>query len=1435
MIKSFNQKKTELSVKSFAVDYFQFIWKLVFIFIYLFITNNLLSDNTQQSDINFSTISIYQGLPSTTVFAIHQDKFGFIWFGTREGLVRFDGKNIKDLSYLSTTDFSLTGKMITAINEDENGNLYIGVWESGLYYYKRKTGTLEKIQIMNQTPANDPVNVWKILKGEDGELYVGTTNHGLFVKPPKSLELIQLKSDFPEMDPVNITSLLLDSQNRLWIGSTDQGLVLYDLKKHFQNNKLPENQYNFKNIHANYLHEDSHKNIWIGTKSSGLYCITSDEQTLLAEKVSTHFDEFNIRAITSDDHGNIWIGTDGDGLYIFDYKQNKLSQSVYLASKPNGISSNTIFCLFKDNFGSMWIGTNKGGVNVAHLQKNNFSKSSSILQAFSNMMVMSVMQDKTGKIWIGTDGNGYCIIDNSTADSKMPEFSFTAGKAIKSIFEDSKGNIYFGTYGNGMSMIQTGNKTIKNFVHDVGKPNSLSQNDVWSFTEDENGNIWVGTLNGGLNLFNSDECIFEDIDFLKNDEKKQINNILSIKYDWQHKILWIGCTNGLFALTELSGQPKLENISKNKVKALSGAEIKSLMIDSENYIWIGTRGQGVIRYHPKKEDYFITTEDNGLISNYIASVTEDQEGYIWIASSKGLSRFDPKSNKISNYQTDEGLQVNEYLSESFANLRSGEIIFGGVYGLDLINPTSVKENTHIPSVYFTKLTIMNQEIIPSGEKSLIQTDIAFTESISLKHSDNIISLDFIAINYQNPDKNKYAYKLEGFDEKWNIIGKQRHVTFTNLDPGKYILHIQASSEDGLWNEMGSKLIIVVTPPWWKTVTARILFGVFLISLIIALYIRKNNMHIKRRRELEKEVRQRTSELQKEKLIVENQNAELLKIKEKLTAQNLKISKQKDDIKEISEKLHLADQQKINFFTNISHEIRTPLTLMISPLSRLIKKYGNHDEHLHSQLNLIQRNQHNLLELVNQLLDFHKIENQSLKLRTFPHDIVLILNDIKAAYDDQAVSRNIDFLISVKDELPEIWVDVEKFKKIINNLLSNAFKFTQANDKIEIIIEKSVSNDFTANSLINIDVKDTGVGIPADKLPYVFDRFFQTEAAQNSGLSGTGIGLTIAKKMAELHHGTLTVESDTAKGSCFRLVLPIGNRHLKNEEILLQLPVNNEINYSYDSSHQYQSDSNDLISASKEIKKPKLLIVEDNNELRAYIQSCLKQEFIVYEADNGEVGLSKTIKYLPDLVISDVLMPKMDGLQMLAKIKTDKRTSHIPVILLTARSLSQHKIEGLETGADDYLLKPFDFDELIARIDNLLKSRKIIRNKFKIDAVSIPDNLLLTGHEVDFFNKINTILELNYTNENFNVTSLVDELLVSRSQLHIKLKEIAGVSASEFLRSFRLKKAAIFLSQDKTTVSEVAFRTGFSDTAYFNRCFKQQFGITPGEYSNQQTE
>ncbi|MBS4061572.1 MAG: hypothetical protein KG029_14325, partial [Bacteroidetes bacterium] len=405
---------------------------LVFSLVGLLTAADVFPDNTQLSKISFSSISIYQGLPSSTVFAIHQDKFGFVWFGTREGLVRFDGTNIKDLSYLSTAEFSLTGKMITAINEDENGNLYIGVWESGLFFYNRKTGKLNRINILNDSVSKSQMSVWRIEKGFNGDLYVGTKDHGLFVKPKEGSYLVPISSELTELNPRDITSLLLDSHNRLWVSSSN-GLIMIDLNNDSDLNHLSGNFNVVSEIKSNVIHEDLNGIIWIGTNASGLYQVKEEENSIIVVKATDLFDNLNIRALESDNNGRLWVGTDGDGLHIYDFENNSVSQSVKLASNSSGLSSNTIFCLYKDKFGSMWIGTNKGGVNAAHLQKNKFKKLGASMKSFSNAMVMAVLQDRTGRLWIGTDGSGFGILDDMADSSLNVKFSLGAGKAVKAI------------------------------------------------------------------------------------------------------------------------------------------------------------------------------------------------------------------------------------------------------------------------------------------------------------------------------------------------------------------------------------------------------------------------------------------------------------------------------------------------------------------------------------------------------------------------------------------------------------------------------------------------------------------------------------------------------------------------------------------------------------------------------------------------------------------------------------------------------------------------------------------------------------------------------------------------------------------------------------------------------------------------------------------
>lgn len=1381
--------------------------------------------------IRFRNIGLNQGLPGSSVFAIHQDRYGFLWIGTREGLVRYDGREIKNLSYLSDENIDLNGKMITAVFEDAQGNLFIGVWDHGLYYYDRPKGKLSKIRIETSVGLSEsPTHVWSVAGDHAGNLYVATIGQGLFQLPAGSSML----TPFPDktsqdITGTNIYAMLITDNRFIWLASSDKGLNRLNLT---DGSVMPvvfdTNGFIPLQIRAMYVDQDGI--IWVGTQGQGLYQLKQGSIQLVKTSIlGSALDEARIRAIQSDETGRLWIGTDGDGVIILDPNSLNAQNLRFTASEEGSLSSNVVFTIFRGADNKIWLGTNKAGVDIWQpenqriLRKTNWAGYNEVRQN----MVLSVLEGKDNTIWIGTDGNGlYRLLPDR---QKFIKDQYLQGLAVKAIYEHKDGSLLFGTYGNGMWMRQADGKKWHHFIHQPDNTFSLCQNDVWAFAAATDGGIWVATLNGGLCLFDPEQLKFKKTGFEDEVFTQLPLNILTLETDTTG-CLWVGTSKGLYQLRQIEDKTLLNRVNTETHPGLESAEIKSLMIDRKQQIWVGTRGNGLYCIDLQGNVLKKLTVADGLASNTIASVMEDTNNFIWIAAAGRLSRLRSDFSQLIHFEKEDGLAVAEYLSESAVVLHSGELLFGGVYGLDWVDPESVKLNQQLSDVFFTKLLVMNEEVVPSLKGGVLQSDIGFQTSIRLMHYENTFSLEFTALNFDFPDRSSFAYKLEGFDVQWNYIGNQRKITFTNLDPGNYVLRVIAANADGIWNEHGASLEIIVVPPWWNTRLAKFAFALLGISLVVYLIVRRINAELKRRQELERLVASRTHDLEEEKKRVEGRNFELIKAREELISQNREILKQQDEIKSISTKLHEADKRKLDFFTGISHEIRTPLTLMINPVNQLIKEYSRHDEKLVKQLRTVQRNQHNLLGLVNQLLDFQKIDNDQLKLQAFPLPLADIVFEVLTDFEERIQSSDLIVEIDVPDRIAEAWIDPLQFKKVINNLISNAVKFTPAGGTINISISE---HDNGANGFIQIEITDTGIGIAADDLERVFDSFFQSKGPKPQANTGTGIGLSIARSIVQLHKGKIFARPYMTTGASFVIQLPKGKDHLNANEMMISIPKPHddkpsevEVNESVDISEH------SAITPTRHRVLPRILIVEDNMDLQLFLANSFSSDNQVIVASDGAKGLKAALQYQPDLIISDIIMPIMDGIEMLNQLKHDSRTNHIPIILLSAKTLLQQRLEGLMAGADEYLAKPFTFEELNARATNLIKNRMLIREKFRLDSQEIEESLRLVSADDELLQRLYVLLEESYTNEEFGAAQLLKGAGISRSGLHTRLKKLTGMSVTEFIRSFRLRKAAVLLQQNQLTVAEIAFKSGFSDVSYFNRCFRRQFGTSPGQYASE---
>jgi signal transduction histidine kinase/CheY-like chemotaxis protein len=824
----------------------------------------------------------------------------------------------------------------------------------------------------------------------------------------------------------------------------------------------------------------------------------------------------------------------------------------------------------------------------------------------------------------------------------------------------------------------------------------------------------------------------------------------------------------------------------NNPNSLSNNLVSTIYQDKNRVLWIGTEGGGINKLHYQEID--------GLSNNIVYGILEDNHHNLWISTRNGLSKFNPVDvddkgtafpSAFKNYYVHDGFQDNEFRTNSYFKNRKGEMFFGGINGFNAFYPDSLKENLTIPDVAITGFKVFN-------ENYKLDTSITEINQIVLSYNENFFYLDFAVLDYIAPENNNYAYKLDGLDNDWNYVDNRNFAHYTNLAPGNYAFHVKASNSDGVWNEEGTSIRIIITPPWWKTWWAYSLYGV---ALLFTLYgLRRYEMN---------------------RISYKNQG---------------KLDKAVLKEKEETEKI------KSRFFANISHEFRTPLTLIFGPANDVLEKTKEPDTK--QSVGTIKRNANRLYGLVNQLLDLSKLEAGKMALETSEQNIIPLLKGLFQSFTSLAERKKITLKFNAIEENLIVYIDKDKVEKIVNNLLSNAFKFTPEGGKIVVSVNTTNANTSPLNKAgtqggsVEISISDTGRGIPKERIDNIFDRFYQVDGSHTRESEGTGIGLALTKELVELHKGKIQVESEEGEGSTFTIMLPLGKDHLKPEEIV-DKEIQEETEVNKEETEQIpeteKSKEKADIDLLLETGKPLLLIVEDNSDVRNYIISHLEEDYLVEEAVNGEDGFTKSIEQIPDLIVSDVMMPKMDGFQFCAKIKTDERTSHIPIILLTAKASGESKIEGLETGADDYIMKPFDAKELKVRIKNLIDQRKKLREHFLEEGIFNLDNNNITSVDKKFLEKAVKIINEHLSDSLFGVESFASELAIGRTSLHKKVVALVGEPPGELIKRIRLSKAGILLKNKTGNISEIALEVGFNNPAYFSECFKKQFGVTPSQY------
>lgn len=1321
--------------------------------------------NENTSSVKFKNISVEDGLSQSTVFCILQDREGFMWFGTRGGgLNKYDGYDFTVFKNDPSDSTSLSNNEVISLFEDADGQLWVGTRKGGLNKFDKATETFQQFVHSDNRGSIAGNTVNAIFQDSQKRLWFGTSSGiELFA------EGVFLHNQIPNIGNKNITSIDEDSEGNLYI-SDKTGLYIWNrssnLTKYYQNNDVASDA-----VRSNYsvpVVVDKDNRVWLGS-SNGLKVLNEENEI---ESFESFYNisfgpKSETREIHEDADGNIWVGTI-QGLYKFDYNRKTLDFFKKDENSNESLGHNSIYSIYQDRSGSVWVGTWGGGVSMLsdklwkfdHYKHFGYNDKS-----LSNNVVSSFEEDYRG-LWIGTEVGGLNFKPKNKSDFIIYRANERNSKAlssdhVKTLFHDSRGRLWVGTFGKGLNLF---NKNTGAFQH------FLDDEKIFTLAEGPNGNLWVGTLNG-LYRFNYDKNQIKYFTNIPNDETSLSHSFVDVLYLARNNVLWVGTKEaGLMRYN-----PSTENFERfknipNDSTSLSSNYIISLSEDSEGKLLIGTNN-GLNIYNPAQNN-FINVKIEGLPDLNINGVLSDDSNNYWISTNKGISKYSPLEG-IINYDLKDGLQSNEFNRSSYFKGNGGKFYFGGINGFNVFHPDSILMNTNIPPIVITDFKISNMSARAGAENSPLTKAISETEEIVLDYNESDFSFDFVALNYISPEKNKYAYRLLGYNNKWIYSGTNRTATYTNIPSGEYVFEVKGANNDNKWNETGVSIKIRIKPPIWKTPLAYIIYTITLL-LLLALF------------------RRITAKGIEQKNIIKNERQEKERIEE-------------------------LNQLKLRFFTNISHEFRTPLTLISGPLSK-ISTYQTDNEEQKYLLRIVQNNVKRLLLLVNELMDFRKAENEKYNLRVSNTNLVGFLEHIIDCFSENALENSI--VISFNNSIDaneEIWFDQGILDKVIFNLLSNAIKHTPKDKAISVSLEKQ-----GAEALITI--KDSGIGIAQEDLEKIFDRFYQIEKDGQASSYGTGIGLAFVKRLIQVHRGRISVESEVGKGTSFLISIPIEKEAYSENEL-----VDSKKHDVLKATQHPVVLSTPTVPLENEGKgRSKLLIVEDNDELRGFLTSHFNQYKLLVAA-NGKEGLELAKKEIPDIIISDIMMPEMDGLEMCTKLRSYFATSHIPIVLLTAKSEMSQKIEGLDMGADAYIEKPFDIGFLDATISSILKQRRAIRQKFSNEPDIDLDSLALNVHETKFVEKVNSYITQNISNPDLSVEMLALELGLSRSQLFRKIRSVFETTPSEIIRIERLKYSKKVLLELNFNINEVADHVGFKSTPYFITSFKKYYGITPKEY------
>lgn len=1320
----------------------------------------------------FKHLEVSDGLSNNSVNTICKDRDGFMWFGTTTGLNRYDGYTFKIYQHAENDPGSLPDNYITDIVEMPDGRFWVNTGRGYVLFDKEQDCFITDVTgfMKNLESGGVPEQVFV---DREGNTCLSVAGEGCYryKEGGKRLFFSYVEHSLPEH---GVTQIAECSDGLLLIYNTgllvclDRATLAIKWKSDEIKKYIPAG----KTIEFS-LFVDRDNCIW-AYSLMGIWaydCGTKSWRTDLTAIWSSRPDVI-IHAVAQDIEGRIWVGKDYDGIDVLEKETGKVTSLVAHDDNGRSLPHNTIYDLYADRDGIMWVGTYKKGVSY-------YSESIFKFNMYEWGDITCIEQADENRLWLGTNDHGILLWNRSTGKAE-PFWRDAEGQLpnpVVSMLKSKDGKLWVGTFNGGLYCMD--GSRVRSYKEGVG--NTLASNNVWALVEDDKGRIWIASLGGGLQCLEPVSGTFET--YTSSNSALLENNVTSLCWV-DNNTLFFGIANQGVGMMDMRTREikKIQGQSGN-VK-LSNDAVNHVYKDSRGLVWIATR-EGLNVYDTRRHVFLDLSSVAEAKGNFIAAITEDQERNMWVSTSRKVIRVtvasDGKGSYLFDsraYNSEDGLQNCDFNQRSIKTLHNGIIAIGGLYGVNVFAPDHIRYNKMLPNVMFTGLSLFDEAVKVGqsyGGRVLIEKELNDVENVEFDYKQNIFSVSFASDNYNLPEKTQYMYKLEGFNNDWLTLPLGVHnVTFTNLAPGKYVLRVKAINSDGYVGIKEATLGIVVNPPFWMSWWAYLLYAV---GLVIVLFLARYRM-LKRERE--------KFHLQQ----IENE-----------VAKNEEIN-----------------NMKFRFFTNVSHELRTPLTLIISPLEGMLKETT--DELQSTRLQLMYRNAQRLLHLVNQLLDFRKGEMSTHQLSLSEGDIISYVHSVCNSFLLMADKKHIQFSFFSGIDTFSMAFDADKVGKIVMNLLSNAFKFTPEGGRVTVMIEHVAGTP----DILEIKIADTGIGISDVDKEHIFERFYQAGHKGVEETTGNGIGLSLVRDFVTLHEGEVKVFDNIGMGSVFVIQFPV-----KHVETQVQLPEETGMPAGDEEDKEMKEEAREEMERKN---FPLLLIVDDNEDFRIFMRYSLELQYRVKLAVNGKEAWEMMQEELPDLVISDVMMPQMDGNELCRLIKQDKRTAHIPVILLTARQNTEAKLEGLQTGADDYVTKPFNMTILVLRIRKLIELSRYHRvTQGMIDPA--PSEIVITSLDEKLIEKAIKYVEDNMSRTELSVEELSRELGMSRVHLYKKLLQITGKTPIEFIRVIRLKRAAQLLRESQLHVSEVAFEVGFNNPKYFSRYFKDEFGVLPSVYQEKE--